>query len=257
MDNLVRELNKLGYQPVFLPRTDIDPPELYNYSEESRRLVRRGPLKDYLAAAGGIEIGTGKLGDISYNYTSSKNIGAATSFLEKSLKCIGIDAIPKIDLGFTGSRDFSFAFTDVTYRKVDPSKIDGIIQGLSTGAIPEAVVEGGLLHIAYEYAYASELIMSRGDKEEFSENISGKIGDFIDLGVKGSASMASKTTISFKGAAQERAAFAYKAGYLFRESGHWEFYPEEAHRGAVTFEAPQFYVPQRGVVLLAEEAGTT
>jgi len=257
MDDLVRELNKRGYQPVFLPRTNIDPPELYNFSEDGDRLVRRGPLENYLPAASGLEVGSGKLGDISYSYTSSKHGEAAISFLQNSLKCIGIDAIPKIDLGFTGSRDFSFAFTDVTYREVTPAKLDGIIQGITTGAIPKGLLEAGRLHIAYEYAYASELIMSRGDKKDFSQNISGKVGDFIDLGVKGSVTMASKTTISFKGAAQERAAFAYKAGYLTNEDGKWEFHPEEMRRGSRAMVEPRPYVPQRGIVLFAEEHGTT
>jgi hypothetical protein len=83
--------------------------------------------------ADGLAISTGKLGDIAYKYTSSKNAHAAASFLENALKCIGIDAIPKLELGFAGSQDFSFAFTDVTYQKVDSSKIDDILEGISTG----------------------------------------------------------------------------------------------------------------------------
>jgi len=249
MDDLVRELNKRGYQPVFLPRTNIEPPELYNYSPDAGRLIRRGPLKDYLSEAAGLQVESGELADISYSYTSSKRGEIATSFLQNSLKCIGISAIPKIDLGFTGSQDFSFAFTDVTYRKVDSSKIDKIIQEISTGAIPNELVEAGRLHIAYEYAYAKQLIMSRGDRKEFSENISGKVGDFIDLGVKGSVQLESKTTISFKGASEERAAFAYMAGYLSWEDGRWEFHPEEIRRAD---ETPTRYVPQRGLVLTVE-----
>jgi hypothetical protein len=250
MDDLVRQLNKLGYQPVFLPRTNIEPPEVYTYSPDLGRLVRHGPLKDYLPAAAKLVISTGKLGDINYSYTSSKKAEAAVSFLETALKCIGINSIPKIDLGFAGSKDFTFAFTDVRYQKVDSSKIDKIIQGISTGAIPEDLVAAGRLHIAYDYAYANELTMSRGDKKEFSQNISGKVGQFLDLGVKGSVAVTSKSTISFKGAKEERAAFAYMAGYLSRENGKWEFHPEETRRGAKGTE--KLYVPQRGIVLSVE-----
>jgi len=249
MDDLVRELNRLGYQPIFLPRTNIEPPELYNYSPEVQRLVRRGPLKDYLSDAAQLAVQSAKLGDINYSYTSSKKAEAALSFLQNALKCIGITSIPKIDLGFAGSHDFSFAFTDVTSRKVDSSAIDQIIQNIKTGAIPEDVVAAGRLHVAYDYAYANKLIMSRGDKKEFSENISGKVGDFIDLGVKGSVTMESKSTISFKGSADERAAFAFMAGYLSRdEDGKWEFHPEETRRG----EEARRYVMQRGIVLTVE-----
>jgi hypothetical protein len=246
MDQLVRELNRLGYQPVFLPRTNIEPPELYSYSPKAGGLVRRGPLKDHLADAADLAVETGHLGNISYSYTSTKKAKAATSFLQESLKCIGIDAIPKIELGFTGSQDFSFAFTDVTYHKVDSTKIEKIVQGISTTGIPKELIDEKRLHIAFEYAYANELLMSRGDMKDFSENISGKVGDFIDVGVKGSVELKSKSTISFKGKGKQRAAFAYKAGYLSREDDQWEFHTEEIHRAA---EPVSLWVPQPGVVL--------
>jgi hypothetical protein len=102
MDDLVRQLNKLGYQPVFLPRTNIEPPELYTYSPQLGRLVRRGPLRDDAKEAAALEVSTGKLGDIAYKYTSSKKAKAAASFLENALKSIGIDSIPNLELGFAG-----------------------------------------------------------------------------------------------------------------------------------------------------------
>ena len=41
-DQLVKLLNQYRYQPVFLPRTGLLPPELYNFVKPS--LKRRGPL---------------------------------------------------------------------------------------------------------------------------------------------------------------------------------------------------------------------
>ncbi|PBB52968.1 MULTISPECIES: hypothetical protein [Mesorhizobium] len=251
MDALVRELNGLGYQPVFLPGTGPQPPELYSYSQSQRRLVRRGPLADYLPKTADVPVIEADLANIDYQYTSGKNVSATASFLQNSLKCIGIDALPKLDLGFAGSNDFSFAFTGVKSRRVDPSKIDTLISGLNVGAIPTDIVQAGRIHIVYEYAYANELVMSRNDRREFKSDVSGKIGEFIDIGTKGSVSLASKSTISFKGAEGQRAAFAYKAGYLSREDelSKWEFHPEEMHRGD---EDAQAYIPARGVVLIAD-----
>lgn len=250
MDALVRELNRLGYQPVFLPRTNIEPPEIYTFAPKLKRLVRRGALKQYLPEAAGLTPTTGQLANINYSYTSTKRGQAAVSFLENALKCIGIDSAPKLNLDFSGSKDFSFAFTGVTYRKVDPAEIERILAGLSTGGIPDDLVAAGRMHIAYDYAYANELVMSRGDKREFSQDISAKVSEFLDLGVKGSVSVASKSTLSFKGATGARAAFAYMAGYLSRENGGpWEFHPEEVRRARAI---AQPYVPQRGVVLFAK-----
>ena len=247
-DALVKELNRLGYQPVFLPRTAVTPPELYNYERENRRLVRRGALSNYLPAALALQPARGQLGNVAYKYTSEKKLDAAVSFLETALKCIGITAVPKIDLGFTGSRSFSFAFTDVEYLSVDPARLDQVIRDMSTSGIPTTYVDAGQLHVAYEYAYARELLMSRADKKAFASDISGAIGTYIDLGVQGSASVASETTISFKNASGSAAAFAYKAGRLAREDGQWVLYPEVVSRHGLVEERSPF-LPQPAAVL--------
>ena len=249
-DELVRVLNKLGYVPVFLPRTGVEPPELYNYSPVNQRLVRRGELSTYLPAAKDLKPTEGDLGDIDYKYSSTKKLDAAVSFLENALKSIGIEAVPKIDLGFTGSKDYSFAFTKVKYRSVDPARLDGLIRTMSTDGIPQAYVDEGNLHVAYEYAYAQQLLMSRGDRKEFTHDISGKVDAYLDLGTKGSVAVASSTTISFKSNAQP-AAFAYKAGQLVRENGAWVLYPEEVRKNGLV-EQRQNYLPQRGIVLAVQ-----
>jgi hypothetical protein len=248
MDALVRVLNDLGYQPVFLPKAGVQPPELYHYLRDQRRLVRIGELKNFLPAAAALQPVEDKLAEIRLKYTSEKKLDAAVSFLENALKCIGIDSAPKLDLGFTGSKDFSFAFTDVHYRSVDPARLAPLIADLSTAGIPKEYVEDGRLHVAYEYAYARELLMSRGDKQAFKSDISGKVGEFIDVGLKGSASVASTTTISFKSTDATAVAFAYKAGRLEREGRKWVLYPEEVSRGGLA-EERQPYLPQPAVVL--------
>jgi hypothetical protein len=246
-DELVRALNKLGYLPVFLPRTNVEPPELYNYSRTNQRLVRRGALSQYLPTVVDLKPMEGELGDIEYKYSSSKNLEAAVSFLETALRCIGIEAVPKIDLNFTGSTQYSFAFTKMKYSSVDPARLDGLIRTLSIEGIPQEYADAGDLHIAYEYAYAQELLMSRGDRKEFADDISGKVDIYFDLGTKGAVSVASTTTISFKSTAQP-AVFAYKAGRLVRENGNWVFYPEEVQTKGLGDRSPS-YLPQRGVVL--------
>jgi hypothetical protein len=108
-------------------------------------------------------------------------------------------------------------------------------------------VDAGQLHIAYEYAYAGELLMSRGDKGDFSHDISGKVGAYVDLGVKGSVSVDSKSTISFKSAQGRRAAFAYKAGRVTQQGNGWVLYPEVVTKSGLTPTGQQ-YIPQRGFV---------
>ncbi|HXT15049.1 MAG TPA: hypothetical protein VN706_05435 [Gemmatimonadaceae bacterium] len=252
-DALVRELNRLGFQPVFLPETGFEPPELYNYAPETQRLVRRGPLAKYLAAAKNVEVEEGELADISYKHTSDKKLDASISFLENALRAIGISAVPKIDLGFAGTTSFAFSFTGVTYKRVDPASLDPIIRGMKTAGIPQKYLDAGQLHIAYQYAYARELLMTRSDRKAFSTDIMGDVGAYIDLGVKGSVSVANDSTIAFKSASSSPAAFAYKAGRLRQEehNGPWVFDPEVVSRKGLV-ETSQPFIPQRAIVLFAE-----
>jgi hypothetical protein len=251
-DQLVRKLNELGYQPVFLPKTGVVPPDLYNYVTTQKRLVRLGSLSQYLPAVAQLTAAEGELADISYQYTSTKKQEAAVSFLENALRCIGIDAAPRLNLRFTGSKDFSFAFGNVTYQSTDPSALSQVISGMTTRGIPESYVQGGNLHVAYEYAYARELTMSRGDQRSFAQDITGKVGDYIDLGTKGSVSVASESKISFKASGSVTAAFAYKAARLALESKGWVLYAEEVMMAAPNQQgiSPRRpYLPRRSRVL--------
>jgi len=253
-DALVKMLNSYGYQPVFLPRTGVVPPELYNFA--NKRLVRRGELTRFFEKPVTFTPTKGKLGDLQGKITSSKHSAAAVGFLQQALQALGISGMPKIDLSFTGSKEFVFAFSEVTYQSVDPAVLDGMLQDLTIPlAIPDAYVQMEGLHIAYEYAYASALTMSRSDGKKFDGDISGNVGAYIDLGAKGSVELKANSTISFSSRAGEVAAFAYKAGQLHKSGNRWTFEPEVVMRaadGKVTRKT--LFLPARTVVPTAEEA---
>jgi hypothetical protein len=252
-DALVELLNSKGYHPVYLPLSGLKPPEVYTYVDGN--LIRRGPLRDYLPLRAKMPPTTsGTLSKISHKQTSRKNWTAAAGFLKDALECIGITSAPKLDLSFAGGKELTFLFTDATYQAVDPSKIDQLLtnEELNTGAIPAKDIAAGNLHIIYDYAYATELKMQTSEDQAFQFDVTGaKIDGFIDLGTKGKAKGESKTTVSFKGASGQPAAFAFKAGQLKREAGKWEFYPGETLGQAFVGDEGDGipYLMERGVVL--------
>ncbi len=255
-DALVRLLNLNGYQPVFLPRTGLVPPELYEYSRP--RLVRRGPLADYIKDVASLPISSGKLGNFEGKLTSGKNFQGALDFLKQALAVLGIDAVPKLGLSFTGAKEFVFSFSDVRFREVDPSKLDQVLQNLKAPpAIPDEYVTDGL-HVIYQYAYSGSLQMSRSDGKQFDADVSGNIGNFIDVGTKAKVESKNNSVISFSSTNSELAAFAYKAGQLQKLSPkRWTFAPEVVKRlekGEESERAPESpkYVPLPGIVLAVE-----
>ena len=151
-DAFVTMLNSYGYQPVFLPRTGLVPPELYNFA--NKRLVRRGELSEFRQKPASFTPTKGRLGDLQGKVTSNKHSEAAIGFLQKALQVLGVSGVPKIDLSFTGSKDFVFAFSDFTFQALDPAVLDGILQDLTIPlAIPDSYIQLGGLHVAYEYAF--------------------------------------------------------------------------------------------------------
>ena len=267
IDTLVRLLNDYGYQPVFLPTTNVSPPEIYNLA--GSRLVRRGALQRYLRAA--VPPPTrGNLPDIEHTSTGKKKLTAAVSFLQNALKAIGITSIPKLELGFVGAHELVFSFHEVTTLSVEPAALDPLLKGLEPHAIPEQYVAEGKVHLAYEYAYARRVLLRRADGANFTHTVEGKLHDFIDLGTGGEVAIDSATTLSFAPATGQPAAFAYKAGRLERRAGRWELFPEEildvrngyferSADGQPIDVAPappvikEPFLPTRGIVLKAED----
>src|SRR5262249_10597743 len=150
-----------------------------------KRLLYRGPLADHLPEAAKLRLVPSKLAEIETHQSTGKHMEGALSFLADALRCIGVEKAPKLDLSFAGSSELVFKFSGVTAQTVDPTKLDQIIQGLTTEGIPEEDVEEGKLHIAYEYAYAKSLLIVWQEASDASVDLAGKLGEYFDLGTSG------------------------------------------------------------------------
>jgi hypothetical protein len=254
-DALMRLLNAKGYQPVLSPRTNLVPPELYVFSND--KLVRLGPLADYMKGAKLPDLRTGSLYDIQQTLTSGKTWKAAGSFLTDALRCIGVDGAPKLDLSFAQSRTLAFSFTGVTYSALDPSQVGLLLDRLNTGAVPQENIDDGDLHIVYEYAYADTLLMRDASSGITETNFQAlKIENFIDVGGQAQVSAVSDTTLSFKANSGKPAAFACKIGRLEQRGSKWAFFPEEVMGAGLAANegGTRPYLIQRGAALDIEDS---
>jgi hypothetical protein len=255
IDGLVWELNQLGYQAAWLPQTGLVPPDVYNVASVAggRRLVRRGALCDYLPAVAALTVHRGQTADIDHHHTSRKQLTGAVDFLKRALGYLGVSAIPKLELGFTGGSELTISFADVQFARVDASAIEPLLADMQTHAIPETVIAGGRLHIAYEYLYAGSVHVARADQKAFDGDAAGRIGELIDVGTGVHVRVEQGTRLAFTGNG-ERAAFAYKAARLTRPAARWELETVVAMRSAeLASDAP--YLPAAfGVVLEAAGA---
>jgi hypothetical protein len=251
----MRLLNAEGYQPVLTPRTNVEPPELYVFNGE--KLIRRGPLADYMPGSKLPELRRGLLEDIQQTLTTSKTTKAAASFLTDALRCIGVVGAPKLDLSFAQNRTLAFSFTGVSYASFDPSLVDQLLDRLQTGAIPEEQIDDGELHIAFEYAYADTLLMRETVSTDAGTGFQAvKIEQFIDVGGQARVSVQSDTTISFRANSGLPAAFACKLGRIKRRGSAWRFFPEEVMGAGLAANegGARPYLVYRGAILEIEDA---
>ncbi|MET8428382.1 hypothetical protein [Nocardia sp. NPDC004860] len=256
-DALVKTLNRAGFQPIFLPQTGLLPPDLYNLTSRNRkpRLVRRGPLARYLPGCEFTPVRS-TLPDIANQRSSGKSISGSASFLARCLACLGIEAAPAINLSFAGNTKFSFSLGGVFSLRVDPSDIDHALKRLRPGAIPDEYVNRGFLHIAYEYAFATSLVMQAEGDHEFDLRTDADLPQLATVNAGFTLTRANRNTITFEACADSDVpAFAYRAGRLTRDS-KWRFYPEETYRSESEIP-PQPYVLRRGVVLDTESPSDT
>ena len=251
-DALVQVLNQAGYNPILLPRTGLEPPEIYIYDDDTLRrwgrlatAVPAGSLPD--------KLDEGQQSDITHSETSRKSLQAAGKFLQDALRCIGVGSAPKLDLSFAHGREVMFSFSGVTWRGLDPAEIGAALnKGFDPVGLSEDQVRLGMVHIAYDYAYAEAINMTLTTDGSATLDLQAvKIDAFIDLGGKADCAVKSRTTIAFKGKGQP-AAFACKLGQVKRTKHGWTFNAKEVvGQGFAPEEGPSApYLLRRGQVLI-------
>jgi len=226
-DALVKWLSNRGYQPVLLPASGYQPPELYVAAKPS--LNRLGPLKDFLPKNLTLpKARTGRVPDIQVVQTTQKSVNAAAKFLDNALSVWGITHAPGLDLSFIGQGNIVFTFTEASYEEVSIPEVARLILHLKDDALPKEFRKKGLLHVVYHYLYAGKLEMRRSDKESFQENITGvEIEKLFKLGIQGKVQVTNGNTLLFGPGHATRAAFAYKAGRIRSSGAHYELVPGE------------------------------
>ncbi|GAP38944.1 hypothetical protein ISF6_0257 [Piscinibacter sakaiensis] len=258
-DALVQVLNKAGYNPILLPRTGLEPPEIYLYEQGVLRrwgrlatAVPAGSLPDTLQE--------GEQADISHSETSRKSLQAAGNFLNDALRCIGVNSAPKLDLSFARGAVVTFSFSGVTWRGLDPADIGAALnQGFDPAGLSEEKLRLGMVHVAYDYAYADAIDMTLATDGSAKVDVQAlNINGFIDLGGKAECEVKSSTTISFKGKGKP-AAFACKLGQVKRAKNRWTFNAREVvGQGFAPEEgAAEPYLLRRGQVLIVEDMQAT
>lgn len=255
-DPLMHLLNARGYHPIVLPRADVVPPDIYVF--DNQRLKRWGRLAKALPP-GSLTASATKaaMPDIVHVQTSEKGAKGAASFLESALKAIGVSGAPRVDLSMATGRAVTFSFKGVSSQSLDVGIVAAALQkGFEPAGLPPDQLQLGMVHVAYDYAYASELLMRIGGETAGQGRLTAaQVEGIVELSAEASAKVVDGTTISFSGR-NDAVAFACKVGQVKRrKGGGWDFYNDEVPGiGAGPNEAaPTPYLMRRGEILIVED----
>lgn len=242
-DPLIAELNQDGYQATWIVQTGLVPPDVYSLEQlpSGRRLLRRGALSHYLPAAAALPLSRGLGPDIQHHRTSQHKYGAVFQFFRSILRR---DAGANLDFA-TGS-DLTFQFTGVTYARIEVAALDALLPNLALPSIPDDDIAAGRIHIAYEYLYATSVVMTRADNKAFDGDVTAKLPQTVDANLRTKIVVDNHTQLTLSSI--DPIAFAYKAGQLQRNAGRWHLRLTASLRDGVTpSKAP--YLPAEDEVL--------
>ena len=257
-DPLVQFLNGDGWNALLTRRTGIEPPQLFTH-DGSGSPQPWGPLAGSLNGATLPPLEHGELQTLERTQTAEKGARASASFLETVLTALGLGGAPKLDLSFAGRNAMTFRLGGTTWRGLPPSAIAAALEHFEPRGLSPEVVRGGMLYIAYEYAFATSLLLKlEGGREGAADLQALKVEGYIELGAKAEAKAVNASTLAFS--ARGRAApiaFAFRAGRVARRNRRWEFEPRETLGQEAAADAGQqapLLLLQPGLVMLEEEA---
>jgi hypothetical protein len=219
-DQLVEALNKEGYQPIFIPVTNLAPPDIYSMMD-NKNLVRWGDLEDFLTGETKFNITSGQAASIRFQSTSSKSLKGAVGLLKRALQAIGIPGGLSIDLSCATEKQLYFEFENVDYQRVDPAELRKVIQTADfyTG-VTNKNVDKGLFHVAYEYLYSDSILMKQENHSDFDFSAKGEVTDYIKVETGFTVKSDKKSEIKFKATGGRKAAFAYRSAQILKSPDH-------------------------------------
>jgi hypothetical protein len=256
-DRLVKWLSERGYQPVLLPETGMEPPDLYVFQDH--RLRYWDKLKNYLPGrVAPPAINDSQLSDIQLVQTTQKNLAGTLSFIGNALRKLGIESGPNMDLSFAGTGELTFSLVGVTCKEVGLVEITKLVKNLKQNLLPEGYLEKGVIHIAYKYAYAQKLEMKRVDSGKFQGNITGvQVEQLMNIKTSGSVEVKNGDSLIFDSKGSTPAAFAYKAARLRVAGDGFDVLPEDMKHlsggDEKVLSESKFYLPAPEFVLKVEK----
>jgi hypothetical protein len=217
--DLVRFFNERGYQPVLFARSDLTPPDMYNFTDGNYE--RLGPLASFLKSEVPISPPTHAYApDFERVETNKHTAEVSFSFLKNLLERFGLGSTEG-KANIAADVDSTYRFNDVTIASVNVIDIEGALKaGFLTDHVKSEAANGSI-HVAYEYIYAGTVKISRGDHDDISVGLSANLPQVAKVSTSASQLGKDSSSVSYQNSTRP-VVIAFKVGQLVPSRAEWK-----------------------------------
>lgn len=248
---LLRFFNERGYQLALLARTDLTPPDVYDFREGSYE--RLGPLAHFLTSNAPIpEPALANAIDFEKVANTEHTAQISFSFFKNLLERFGLGSAEGQGKIATNAES-TYCFKDVTIASVSVIDVEGALRaGLANDHVASQV-KSGSIHIAYEYIYAGKVQISRGHHDDMAVGLSANIPQ-VAKGSATSSHLGKNTSLISYQNSVKPVVIAFKVGQLVKSGTEWKL---KTRRGSAGFDPSSanssHYVYRPGEILTVQD----
>ncbi|PDT44741.1 hypothetical protein CO661_27005 [Sinorhizobium fredii] len=219
-DILFRFFNDRGYQNIVVEQSNLEPPDLYVLSDGSYE--RYGSLRNYIPSPDDIPAPVEAVApDFAQADVRARNGTVSFSFLKDILKIFGVDGSAEASAAGDSSGVEQMRLRDVTIKRNDVGAIEAALnQGFRSSEIGLDRIEGGLVHVAYEYVYSRGISFDRTDGTSGELKLGANVQAIANATVEVGAGRMGRETMKVANG-DRPVAIAFKTGKLVRINSGW------------------------------------
>ena len=224
-DRLTKELQSKKYSVVRLPRTGIEPLDIYGVEGKLRTYL--GRVQDLWTAddsKNDIKIDEGNATEIGVTETHSMRLSAAFELLKDTFLAAVWD-VPKVKTAYEGAKRLQIAFEQVTFRRANVLQLGKYLNKadlpLSNAIIQQYFFSGSAYAIVL-----TEVLRAGSIRIDAQSSMKGEVSIDVDAlealsnaKLTATANRAIQGSVTYKGS--EPVTFAFKAIRLMLDKGMW------------------------------------
>jgi hypothetical protein len=247
-DEFIAYLNRYGYHPIIVARAGLLPPSIYQRSRDDSFQFSCQLQDVLLSNSTDLKAEAAPAVSFTSQLATKKGGQASVGLLAGMLKAVGVHATPQIDAGASSQDGIHIKFGKTEIRTVPPGRIVDALDDLDLKKF-ERIWRPDKTHIAYEFLYAHEVNVGRGDSSKGNVRLGTNVAGVATFRAELDAQKMQGENISYADK-KHPVAVGFKLGMVTYDGTRYNFEHEEpSGMGFLPNEGPApLYIAKTGQV---------